>query len=264
MSMKEYHTLLYKVENNALYITLNRPEKRNALNDIMVNELTDVFLTFKEKEEIIGVSVTGAGESFCAGADLAYLQSLLNKPYEENLKDSFNLKDMYLTIYNFPKPTVALINGPALAGGCGLMTVFDISIASENAIFGYPEVKIGFVASIVALFLIETIGIKQAKRMLLTGDIITAFEAEKRGLVQQVVKDNELNLASNEIFSLIRKNSPQAMKYTKKLLAEYKDSTFEKKLEQACHFNAKSRQTSDFKEGLQSFLEKRNPRWSER
>ena len=258
MKMTNYHTLLYKVENNILYITLNRPEKRNALNEIMVKELTEIFLNFKENDEIIAVSLTGAGKAFCAGS---YLYALKDKSYEENLKDSFNLKDMYLTIYTYPKPTIVLINGPALGGGCGLTTVFDIAIASKNATFGYPEVKIGFVASIVAVFLIELLGIRQAKKMLITGEIIDAVEAQKRGLIQDVVSGNELVTVSNEICSNLRKNSPLATRQTKKLLNNYRNTILEEKLIQSCRVNADSRQTGDFKEGLQSFLEKRSPQW---
>ena len=261
MTMPEYSTLLFEVENKVLHITLNRPEKRNALNELMIKELRDIFLYFKDNDDIIGVSVTGSGESFCAGADLSYLQSLIDKSYEENLKDSINLKEMYWTIYNFPKPTVGLINGPAVAGGCGLMTVLDIAIASKNAIFGYPEVKIGFVASLVSVFLIETIGLAQTRKMLFTGELIDAAEAEKRGLIHQIVEEGELATVSEEIFSQIRKNSPQAIKQTKKLLHDHQGGMIEKRLEQACHFNAESRQTSDFKEGLKSFLEKRKPNW---
>lgn len=261
MSMTKYQTLLYKVENSILYITLNRPEKRNALNEIMVKELTGIFLNFKEKDDILAVVVRGAGKAFCAGADLSYLYALIDKSYEENLKDSFNLKDMYWTIYTYPKPTVVLINGSALGGGCGLTTVFDIAIASKNATFGYPEVKIGFVASIVAVFLIELLGIRQAKKMLISGEIIDAFEAEKRGLIQAVVSDNELEIVSNEICSNLRKNSPLATRQTKKLLNDYRDTLLEEKLIQGCRINANFRQTRDFKEGLQSFLEKRSPHW---
>jgi methylglutaconyl-CoA hydratase len=263
MSTPEYSTILYEVEKKVLRITLNRPEKRNALNEVMIRELRDIFLHFEDNKDIIGVLVTGAGESFCAGADLSYLQSLINKSYEENLKDSLNLKDMYWTIYNFPKPTVGLINGPAIAGGCGLISVLDIAIASKNAIFGYPEVKIGFVASIVSVFLIQTVGFAQAKKMLLTGELIDSAEAEKRGLIHQIVKEGKLSRASKEVFSQIRKNSPQAMSQTKQLLRDHQGNIIEKMLEQACTVNAKSRQTSNFKEGLQSFLDKRRPNWGE-
>lgn len=261
MTEPKYSTLLYKVENQVLHITLNRPEKRNALNEIMVRELKEIFVHFKDKDEIIGVSVTGAGDSFCSGADLSYLNSLINKSYEENLKDSFNLRDMYWAIYNFPKPTVGLINGPAIAGGCGLMTVLDIAIATENAIFGYPEVKIGFVASIVSVFLIQVIGHAQTRKMLFSGETIDAKEAKKRGLIQQIVEKGGLNNASDAIFSIFRSNSPQAIRQTKELLSGYQKDIIKQMLEQACKFNAESRQTSDFKEGLQAFLQKRRPHW---
>lgn len=262
MTTPTYSTLLYQIEDNVLQITLNRPEKRNALNAIMVRELHDIFLHFKDYEEIVGVSLTGAGEAFCAGADISYLQSLIGKSYDENLKDSINLKDMYWTIYNFPKPTVGLVNGPAIAGGCGLMTVLDIAIASKNAIFGYPEVKIGFVASIVSVFLIQIIGLAKAKNLLFTGELIEAPFAEKIGLIQQIAGEGELKKISDEFFSKLRKNSPQAIKQTKKLLCDHQRDVLEKMLEHACHINAESRQKSDFKEGLKSFLDKRRPDWS--
>jgi methylglutaconyl-CoA hydratase len=261
MKMPKYNTLLYEIEDNVLHITLNRPEKRNALNALMVRELHDIFLQFKDKEYIIGASLTGAGNSFCSGADLSYLKSLADKSYEENLKDSLKLKEMYWTIYNFPKPTVGLINGPAIAGGCGLMTVLDIALASKNAIFGYPEVKIGFIASIVSVFLIQIIGIAQTKKMLYTGELIDVSTAKNMGLIQRVVEEGKLKEASSEFFSQIRNNSPQAVTQTKELLHGYQSGTMEEMLEQACRFNAESRQTNDFKEGIQSFLEKRRPNW---
>jgi len=261
MTLPEYSTLLYSIENNILRIKLNRPEKRNAFNDQMIWEINNIFLHFKEYKDIIGASITGSGESFCAGADLSYLQSLGKKSYEENLKNSYNLKEMYWNIYTFPKPTIGLINGPAVAGGCGLVTVLDIAIASKNAIFGYPEVKIGFVASIVSVFLIQNVGFAKTRKLLFTGDLIDAPEAEKIGLIHEIVEDQELEVAANTYFSKIRKNSPQALVQTKNLLHEFKRDAIEKKLEIACQLNAKSRQTDDFKEGLKSFLEKRNPIW---
>ena len=262
MTMPIYSTLLYKIKDKVLQITLNRPEKRNALNADMIKELRDIFLYFEDNNDIIGVSVTGAGAAFCAGADLSYLQSLIGKSYDENLKDSINLKEMYWTIYNFPKPTVGLINGPAIAGGCGLMTVLDIAIASKNAKFGYPEVKIGFVASIVSVFLIQIIGLSKARKLLYTGEIIEAHTAEKIGLIHSIVEDGELEQSSDDIFSIIRKNSPQAIKQTKKLLADHQGDMIKEMLEQACRYNAESRLTNDFKEGLQSFFEKREPDWA--
>jgi methylglutaconyl-CoA hydratase len=168
---------------------------------------------------------------------------------------------MYWNIYTFPKPTVALINGPAVAGGCGLITVLDIAIASKNAIFGYPEVKIGFVASIVSVFLIQTIGLGRARYLLYSGDLIDAVEALKIGLIHSVVEKDKLQSAADAFFSKIRKNSPQAIKQTKSLLLNLNRDAVKSKLDYACQMNAQSRQTNDFKEGLKSFLEKRKPIW---
>jgi methylglutaconyl-CoA hydratase len=259
--MPEYQTLLYEVKNDVLHITLNRSEKRNAFNEQMVKELNTIFLAFKDNNDIIGASITGSGESFCAGADLSYLQSLRTKSYEENLQDSYNLKEMYWNIYTYPKPTLGLINGPAVAGGCGLVTVLDIAIASKNAKFGYPEVKIGFIASIVSVFLIQTVGFAKSKQLLYTGELIDASEAGKIGLIHKIVDKEELETEALTFFSQIRNNSPQAMLQTKTLLHELQGDKIEKRLEKACRFNAESRQTDDFKEGLQSFLEKRKPIW---
>ena len=188
----KFQTLDCRIDEDILTITLNRPEKRNSLNEKMIEELNSIFVGYRDDNDIIGVSITGSGSSFCAGADLSYLQSLSNKSYHDNLRDSVNLKEMYWNIYTFPKPTVGLINGPAVAGGCGLITVLDIAIAVKNAIFGYPEGKIGFVASIVSIFLVQTIGLVKARELLYTGKVIDAVEAEKIGLIHQVVEENDL------------------------------------------------------------------------
>jgi len=257
-----YRTIKAEIENNVLNIILNRPEKRNALNKLMVAELNDIFNLFKDDEMIIGASLTGAGQAFCAGADLNYLKSLLGKSFQENLEDSMDLRRMYWSIYSFPKPTVALINGPAIAGGCGLMNVFDIAFASEQALFGYPEVKIGFVASIVAVFLVQTIGLQQAKYLLLSGKKIDAEEAVKIGLIHSISRTGNLQDAARQFFKQIRENSPQAVFQTKRLLHQIPEDKIENLLDQACEYNARSRQFSDFKEGILSFLEKRDPKWT--
>jgi methylglutaconyl-CoA hydratase len=261
MTPSEYQTLLYKIDKDILYITLNRPDKRNALNDQMVHDLNSLFIKNRENKDIIGIALTGSGEAFCAGADLTYLRGLRDKSYEENLQDSKNLKEMFWSIYSFPKPTAALINGPAVAGGCGLSTVFDIAIASKNAIFGYPEVKIGFVASIVSVFLMQKVGLTETKHLLYTGEMIDTLQAEKIGLIQQIAEPGELVKASDTFFSKLRKNSLQAILQTKRLLIELHQRELLDKLDFACQVNAESRQTSDFQEGLNSFLEKRKPIW---
>ena len=258
---KNNATILTEIKEKILIITLNRPEKRNALNPKIIKELHKTFSKYKTNDQINAAILTGAGSSFCAGADLAYLESLLEKNYEAHLEDSIMLKNLYLSIYNFPKPTLACVNGPALAGGCGLMNVCDFAIAAPSAKFGYPEVKIGFVAAIVSVFLTKTIGDKKTKSMLLTGKIYSAFEAMQMGLIDEVstgilIKDgiNFLNIFKN--------NSPNAMHLSKLLIHKSTDKELNKKLNLACKFNAKARLTDNFKEGIQSFLQKRKPIWN--
>lgn len=257
----EYKTLKFEISKEILIITLNRPEKRNALNDQMVKELNEILLRFRSDDAIIGLMLTGSGDTFCAGADLAYLQSLKDKSHQENLEDSNNLRDLFWNIYTFPKPTLALVNGAAVAGGCGLMSVFDIAFASERAKFGYPEVKIGFVAALVSVFLVQIIGFRQTKYLLLTGNIIDAYEAERLGLIQKVVAYNSLRDSADTYFDRIRNNSPQAVKQTKHLLNMQWGKQLQGFLEEASEFNAKVRKTEDFQEGLIAFLEKREPVW---
>lgn len=256
-----FKTIKTEYKDNILKVILNRPEKRNALNEQMTQELTEVFKNQVDTPDILGICLTGEGKAFCAGADLDYLHSLISKSEEENLEDSINLKNMYLAIYTCPKPTVALVNGPAIAGGCGLVTVTDAAFASENATFGYPEVKIGFVASIVSFFLVNIVGLRQAKNLLLTGKIINAKEAKKIGLVTEVGLKSQYTKLSDEYFNTVRKNSPVSMEQTKDLFRLIEGDKTHILMEELCHYNMISRKTSDFKEGILSFLEKRKPNW---
>jgi len=202
--IKEYQTIKIEIRNKILNITLNRPEKRNALNNQMVKELNEIFLSFRTDDSVVGLMITGSGKSFCSGADLAYLKSLKDKSDQENLQDSNDLKDLFWNIYTFPKPTLAVVNGSAVAGGCGLMSVFDVAIASENAKFGYPEVKIGFVAALVSVFLVQIVGLRHTKYLLLTGNIIDSTRAEKIGLIQKVVAHNSLKDAETNILIALK------------------------------------------------------------
>ncbi len=253
---------MHEIDKGILTVTLNRPDKRNALNNQMVQELNEIVVDFREDDSILGLMLTGSGDAFCAGADLSYLKALQDKSHQENLEDSNNLKDLFWNIYTFPKPTLAVVNGPAVAGGCGLMSLFDRAIASENSKFGYPEVKIGFVAALVSVFLVECVGLKHAKYLLISGEIIAAHQAEEIGLIQKVVHADLLQESAQEYFDNIRFNSPQAVKLTKELLNRQWTEQIKVKLDEASEFNAKVRQTKDFHEGLISFLHKRKPVWN--
>ena len=170
----------YLKENQTGIITLNRPEKRNALNPELVAQLKDKLKEIKDDADVKVLIITGEGKSFCSGADLEYLNSIKDFSSIENEKDSESLAKLFLDIYNFPIPTVAAVNGAAIAGGCGLANVCDFIIADKNnAKFGYSEVKIGFVPAIVSIFLIKKIGEGKARQLLLTGDIVDADKAKE-------------------------------------------------------------------------------------
>jgi methylglutaconyl-CoA hydratase len=258
---KTFKTIKVTEENNIATLILNRPEKRNSLNREMVIEIKEAINNLKDKRSITGLIITGAGKAFCAGADLAYLKSLLNASYDENLNDSLELKDMYYNIYTFPQPTIAMVNGPAIAGGCGLANVCDFIFATDQAKFGYPEVKIGFVAALVSIFLVQSIGEKNAKRLLLSGQLISAHEANNIGFVDEIIQEKELESFCFNYLNAFKEISSQSLSFSKKLFYDIIFDDLETKLTKACELNAQSRNTKDFREGINSFLEKREPNW---
>lgn len=255
--------VLLKRDRDILEIVLNRPEKRNALNPGLVNELHHQIDRVSQDAEIRAVVLSGAGKAFCAGADLAYLKRLSTFSEAENLQDSKNLAELFKKIYHLPKLTVAMVNGAALAGGCGLALCCDyIFAASQTAKFGFTEVRIGFVPAIVMNFLIRRIAPGTAQHLALSGEVISAEQAQTLGLVQQVFLAGELrNRTWDFIETILRQNSFQAMMTTKALLQELLEHPLNRGLELASTVNAKSRQTDDCQQGLKAFLNKEKIEW---
>jgi methylglutaconyl-CoA hydratase len=252
----------YSVKNRKAFITLNRPEKRNALSHEVVAELKDAFQQAESDEHVKVVILKANGEAFCAGADLAYLQQLQSFTHEENLADSNHLKELFFQIYTLKKMVIAQVQGHALAGGCGLATVCDFVFAVPEAKFGYTEVKIGFIPAIVMVFLLRKIGEGKAKQILLTGDLVTADEAMHLGLVTKVVASNEIeNYAEAFAQRLIDTNSQHAMMLTKKMIADVQSMTLEEALSFASKMNATARQSDDCKKGIDAFLLKKKIFW---
>src|SRR5688572_4725801 len=182
----------YVVKDRVGLITLNRPEKRNALSHELVADLKEAFSNAEKDEHVKVIILKANGEAFCAGADLTYLQQLQNFSYEENLQDSNHLKELFLKIYTHPKIVIAQVQGHALAGGCGLATVCDFSYAVPQAKFGYTEVKIGFIPAIVTVFLLRKIGEARSKELLLGGELISAEQALQIGLINKIVPAEKL------------------------------------------------------------------------
>jgi len=210
-----------EIKDRIGYITLNRPEKRNALSYEFVGELKQAFAQLKEDVNAKVIVLRAEGKAFCAGADLAYIQGLQNNTYEENLEDSNHLKELFYQIYTYPKVVIAEIQGHALAGGCGLATVCDFSYTVPHAKFGYTEVKIGFIPAIVKVFLLRKIGEGKSKELLLSGKLYEAADAQKMGLVNEVIEAEKLSERVYEFAQqLIQNNSGQSMAFTKQMIAE--------------------------------------------
>ena len=262
MTFSNYDTILAEKTDFHLKIKLNRPEKRNALNGLMVEELNSVLSDAADDESLRTISIEGDEKSFCSGADLEYLKSVAQYSWDQNYEDSKKLSDLYLNIYTHSKPIIAVVNGPAIAGGCGLATVCDYVISTENGKFGYPEVKIGFVASIVSEFLIRQIGEGKARHLLLTGEIVNANKALELGMINEIVEETKLFSRVNEIIQNFKLCAPGSISSTKKLFATFNFTNLKKQVEQKARLNADFRQTDYFNEGVTAFLEKRKPNWT--
>lgn len=250
------------ISNRIGYITLNRPDKRNALSFEVVKELKEAFAKM-EKEEAVKVIVLKAnGDVFCSGADLSYLQKLQGFSYEENLEDSNHLKELFAQIYTLHKVVIAQVQGHALAGGCGLATVCDFTFSVPEAKFGYTEVRIGFIPAIVMVFLLRKIGEARAKQLLLSGDPVKAEDALRLGLITKVVSKESLEADVNAFAqTLVTANSAHAMMLTKQMIAQVQSMPLEEALTYAASMNAQARASADCRRGVAAFLNKEKLTW---
>jgi methylglutaconyl-CoA hydratase len=255
-----YSTLLLDLTGHVATITLNRPEKRNAISADMIAELQTALDEIEKSHARIGI-LTGAGKAFCSGMDLDMLAAIAQQSPSENQEDSRRLAKLFRRIWSFPRPLIAAVNGAALAGGCGIATLCDFTLAVPEAKFGYTEVKIGFLPAIVSVFLMRQIGEKKARDLLLTGRIIEAAEAKEMGLINEIVPAEKLLARSNELAEVLISSSPASLSRAKHLMTSAAAATVDHDLERAVLENARIRCTPDFKEGLASFLEKRKPVW---
>ncbi len=255
-----FHTLKLEREGEVAIITLNRPEKRNAISTEMIEELL-AALDEVESSGARVVILTGAGKAFCSGMDLEGLRAIASQTPEEHLEDSRRMAKMFRRVYSFPLPIIAAVNGAALAGGCGLATLADFTLAVPEAKFGYTEVRIGFVPAIVSVFLRRQIGEKRARDLLLSGRVFDAAEAQAVGLVTRLEPAEKLLEAAKELAATLVASSPASLARTKRVLLCSQDEEMEHDLEAAIHENADVRSTADFREGLSAFLEKRAPQW---
>jgi methylglutaconyl-CoA hydratase len=244
------------LEHPIAKVSLNRPEKRNALSPALIRELSEMLDTLVKDEDVRVVIITGEGGVFCAGADLAYIQELATYGAEENLADSRALRDLFWKIYTYPKIVIAQVHGAALAGGCGLANVCDVIFASDDSTFGYTETMIGFIPALVSVFLTRKIGEQHARELLLSARKISAEEAYSLGMINSVIPCPQLEETVKSYALTVARNSPSAVAITKRMLATTSGMGIEPALEYAASMNALARGTEDTKRGIAKFLAK--------
>ncbi|MBT8400577.1 MAG: enoyl-CoA hydratase/isomerase family protein [Rhodothermia bacterium] len=244
-----------------LELTLNRPDKRNALNQPVVRELTSALEDCRSREDVKAIVLSASGTVFSAGADLESLQSMQTASREENERDSRFLAELFRSVITHPKPIVARIQGHAIAGGCGLAACCDIAIADEAAKFGFTEVQIGFVPALVTSILVNRLRGSDVRYLMLTGALIDASEAERIGLVYRCVPSADLDKTVDEVADRLRQASSQAVALTKQLLFDVAGLSTDKSLSLGADVNVEARQSAECREGIAAFLEKREPSW---
>ena len=255
------NTIRIEHEERWAWVYLNRPDRRNALNAELLNELRTALTELESNATVRVVIIIGEGRAFCSGLDLEELQRMHQKSFEESLADSRRYADVLKQIYLCSKPVIAALNGPAIAGGCGLASVCDLVVAARSARLGYTEAKIGFVAAIVSYFLVRNVGDKTARDLLFTARHIEAEEACRLGLVTEIVEDIDLLPRVRELSRQLCANSAQSIRASKALLARTVSPDLNESLDYACELNARSRSSADCIEGVAAFLEKRLPKW---
>src|SRR5271167_2208139 len=258
-----YKTIQLTHDSGVATITLNRPDKRNAISFELIDDLLRALKEVEASDAIVLI-VTGAGKAFSSGMDLDNLKALIGRSPEQNLKDSETMVRLFRALYEFPKVTIAAVNGAAIAGGAGLALLCDFTLAVPEAKFGYTEVRIGFVPAIVSTFLLRQVGEKQARDLLLTGRLFDAAEALKIGLINEIVPPEKLLDRARGLAAQLAENSPLSLFNTKRLLTDHARAELDLQIEAAIRENAGIRESADFREGITSFLEKRKPKWTGR
>lgn len=254
--MSEDQKVLFSVDQSIARITLNRPDKRNALNDELVSEFKDALEAAARDETVRLVLVTGAGKDFCSGADLASLQRISQAGVQESLASARVMGELFVEMRRYPRPIIAAVRGRALAGGCGLATACDIILAAESAQFGYPEVNIGFIPAMVMAILRRSVSEKRAFELITRGEIISARSALEAGMINRVFADDQFESSVEVYVAQMAAKSASAVSLAKNLLYHMDGMTFETAIEAGIQLNAITRMTEDCKSGVERFLKK--------
>jgi methylglutaconyl-CoA hydratase len=254
--MPAYHKIAYTIDGPVAHLTLNRPEKRNALDSEMVSEIRHALSDSAENSDVRVVLLSGAGKDFCSGADLAALQQVANATVMENVADARQLADVFLDMRRHPRPIVAAVRGRALAGGCGIATAADIILATESAQFGYPEVKIGFVPAMVMAIVRRSVSEKRAFELLTSGEPFPARTALEIGMINRIFSDASFDGEVESYAAQLAARSASALSLTKSLLYQIDAMAFEAALSAGVNINALARQTEDCRRGIEQFLKR--------
>ena len=257
-----YKTIKYEKENQIGRVIFNRPEIHNAFNATLIDEMSDLFTVLAKDESLRVIVLTGEGKSFCAGADLNWMRSVVNQSFEENLNESNRLANLFYQIYTFKRPIIGRINGAAIGGGTGFVAVCDIAIAAESAKFSFSEVKIGVVPACIGPYVIKKMGEGKARELFITGERMKAKRAFEVGLVNKYVEDDKLDDEINTLIESILSSGPEAVAMAKKLVSEVPSMTPEQFKPFTAEMIAGLRISDEGQEGMDAFLNKRKPKWA--
>ncbi len=257
-----FTTLKFEKKGNIAHITFNRSEIHNAIDSTVITEVSEIFGTISKDGSVRAIVLTGAGKSFCAGADLNWMKSFKDQGYDSNLKESLALADMFHQINTCPLPVIGRINGAAYGGGAGFVAVCDIAIAAKSAAFSFSEVKIGLAPAVISPFVIRKIGEAKAREYFITGARISAEKALQAGLINHAVDDDQLDKAVEKTIESILTSGPKAVATAKKIINEVSSMPSEKILQYTADAIARLRVSDEGQEGISAFLEKRKPKWT--
>jgi len=254
--------VLVERRDHVAFVTLNRPDVRNAFDDVLISSLARVLKGIEEDKSCRALVLAGAGSAFCAGADLNWMKRMAGYSYEQNVADAQALADMLAALAQLPKPTIARVHGPAFAGGTGLVAACDIAVGTPDATFCFSEAKLGLSPATISPHVVRAIGERAARRYFLTAEVFDASEAARIGLLTMLVDKSMLDQTIDRLLEHLLAGGPQALARIKELVAAVSGKTLDRALAaETAKRIAGIRVSPEGKEGIASFLEKRRPSW---
>jgi methylglutaconyl-CoA hydratase len=256
-------SLSVRREHSIAYVVLERPEVRNAFNAEAIAAIDRTFADLEADDRVRAIVLSGAGKTFCGGADVTWMRASLDLTHDENVEDARAMSRMFRRIDRIAKPVIGRIHGAALGGGAGLVACCDVAIASAGTLFGFTETKLGIMPAVISPFVLAKIGLSHARALALTGERFDAQRALAIGLVHEVVANDEsLDAAVARVLGELRTASPTGVAATKRLFANVAEATYDATLELTAQAIAAQRTSAEGQDGLRAFLDKRAPAWA--